>query len=53
MVERSLGPKSIIAKEGGESRVINRGKVRTGFLEEYSCVRLMTLDQEIVGEDRV
>lgn len=32
MVERYLGPKSIITKEDGESGATNWGKVRTGFL---------------------
>lgn len=46
-MERSLGSKIIITKEGGESKAINWGKVRTGFLEGYGCVRLVTLDQEM------
>lgn len=37
----------IITTESRESRAINWGKVRTGFLEGYSCVRLVTLDQEM------
>lgn len=52
MVEGSLGSKSIITKESGESRAINWGKVRTGFLEGYGCVRLATLDQEMGMEGR-
>lgn len=54
MAESSLGPESIITKEGGESRAMNRERQGQGSLEEHSCVRLMTLDREIGGRgDRV